>query len=192
MDFGTLEQVRVDVQGASHLFDHVVLATHSDQSLALLKDASVDEKRILSAVAYQPNEAVLHTDTHCLPANQHAWSAWNYESTGSIEPRVCVHYLINKLQPLPFKTPVIVSLNPIRQPNASSVLGRFAYAHPVFDGPAIAAQQALPQIQGKHHTWFAGAWTGYGFHEDGLKSGLAVAASILEQEALAPTERAAA
>lgn len=192
VDFGTLEQVRVDVQDASHLFDHVVLATHSDQSLALLKDASADEKRVLSSIAYQPNEAVLHTDTRCLPENKNAWSAWNYESAGITEQRVCVHYLINKLQPLPFKTPVIVSLNPIEQPATSSVLGRFAYAHPVLDSPAIAAQQALPHIQGKHHTWFAGAWTGYGFHEDGLKSGLAVAQSIVEQEALAPTERAAA
>jgi len=191
-DFGTLEQVCVEVQGASHLFDHVVLATHSDQSLALLTDASPDEKRILSAVTYQPNEAVLHTDTRCLPTNKNAWSAWNYESAGGNEPHVCVHYLINKLQPLPFKTPVIVSLNPINQPAASTVLGRFTYAHPVFDRAAIAAQQALPAIQGRHHTWFAGAWTGYGFHEDGLKSGLAVADSILAQEALAPTVRVAA
>ena len=178
VDFGSGHQVRLDVQGASHLFDHVILATHSDQSLALLQDASDEEQRILSAVSYQPNLAVLHTDARCLPANPKAWSAWNYESAGTIEPRVCVHYLINKLQPLPFETPVIVSLNPIHEPDPSTVLGRYEYAHPVFDGPAITAQQLLPNIQGLRNTWFAGAWTGYGFHEDGLKSGLAVAQAV--------------
>jgi len=183
VDFGSLQQVRVDVQGSSHLFDHVILATHSDQSLALLQDASDEEKRILSAVTYQPNLAVLHTDARCLPSNPKAWSAWNYESAGTVEPRVCVHYLINKLQPLPFETPVIVSLNPIHAPDPSTVLGSYDYAHPVFDGPAIAAQQALPNIQGQRNTWFAGAWTGYGFHEDGLKSGLAVAQAVDDQSA---------
>ena len=192
VDFGNLQQVRVDVQGSSHLFDHVVLATHSDQSLALLHDVSDEEKQILSAVVYQPNKAVLHTDARCLPANPKAWSAWNYESAGTIEPRVCVHYLINKLQPLPFETPVIVSLNPIHEPDPASVLGSYDYAHPVFDGPAIAAQQALPTIQGQRNTWFAGAWTGYGFHEDGLKSGLAVAAAIANQETATPLHFVAA
>jgi predicted NAD/FAD-binding protein len=93
-----------------------------------------------------------------------------------------VHYLINKLQPLPFSTPVIVSLNPINEPDPSTVLGRYDYAHPVFDAEAVAAQQALLSLQGQRNTWFAGAWTGYGFHEDGLKSGLAVARAI-EQSA---------
>lgn len=192
VEVGSLQQVRVEVQGTSHLFDHVVLATHSDQSLALLQDASDAEKEILSAVGYQPNRAVLHTDARCLPANPKAWSAWNYESAGTVEPRVCVHYLINKLQPLPFKTPVIVSLNPIHEPDPASVLGSYDYAHPVFDAPAIAAQQALPSIQGQRNTWFAGAWTGYGFHEDGLKSGLAVANAIADQYALPPLSFAAA
>jgi predicted NAD/FAD-binding protein len=180
-DFGSMQQVRVEVQGGSQLFDHVVLATHSDQSLRLLHDASDDEKNILSAVGYQPNHAVLHTDARCLPANPDAWSAWNYESAGTVEPQVCVHYLINKLQPLPFKTPVIVSLNPITPPDPAKVLGSYEYAHPVFDDQAIAAQLALPTIQGCSNTWFAGAWTGYGFHEDGLKSGLAVAHAIDRQ-----------
>ncbi len=177
-DFGLHKQVRIEAQGTSHLFDHVVLATHSDQSLAMLSDASEEEKNILSAVGYQANQAILHTDTSCLPTQQAAWSAWNYESISGAEPRVCVHYLINKLQPLPFATPVIVSLNPIHEPDPAKVIGRYDYAHPVFDAAAIAAQQALTQIQGQKNTWFAGAWTGYGFHEDGLKSGMAVCRAI--------------
>ena len=180
-DFGASKKIRVQLQDAAPLFDHVILATHSDQSLALLQDASHAETQILSAVTYQANHAVLHTDTRCLPDKRSAWSAWNYESMNSREPRVCVHYLINKLQPLPFKTPVIVSLNPINEPDPATVIGRYDYAHPVFDAKATAAQQALSQIQGKNNTWFAGAWTGYGFHEDGLKSGLAVAAAIAQQ-----------
>ena len=177
---GTLHQVSIDSALGNHVYDHVVLAAHSDQTLALLRDASTTERRLLSAVAYQPNHAVLHTDASCLPERRKAWSAWNYESAGdaSGEPRVCVHYLLNKLQPLPVKTPVIVSLNPIHDIDPSKILGRFDYAHPVFDGAAIAAQRALVDIQGLQNTWFAGAWTGYGFHEDGLKSGLSVAAAI--------------
>jgi predicted NAD/FAD-binding protein len=177
-DFGLHKQIRVEAQGTSHLFDHIVLATHSDQSLAMLSDASEEEKNILSAVGYQANQAILHTDTSCLPTQQAAWSAWNYESMSGAEPRVCVHYLINKLQPLPFATPVIVSLNPIHEPDPAKVIGRYDYAHPVFDAAAINAQQNLHQIQGQNNTWFAGAWTGYGFHEDGLKSGMAVCRAI--------------
>ena len=161
-------------------FDHVVLACHSDQALALLADPSNDESATLGAISYAPNRAVLHTDAALLPA-QRAWSAWNYESrTGELgaEPQLCVHYLINKLQPLPFKTPVIVSLNPVREPRPETVLREFAYSHPVFDQAAVQAQRVLPSIQGARNTWFAGAWTGYGFHEDGLKSGLDAAARL--------------
>lgn len=179
-------QIKVQTrQGDSvneHVFDHIVLACHSDQSLHVLQDARPTEISVLSAITYQPNTAVLHTDTSCLPKHKKTWSAWNYQSAqDSGEPRVCVHYLINQLQPLPFKQSVIVSLNPIDAPQPDSVLGRYDYAHPVFDAKAIAAQRKLSSIQGKQNTWFAGAWTGYGFHEDGLKSGLAVAQAIIEQ-----------
>lgn len=172
----------VEIQSARGIeqFDHVVLACHSDQALALLADPSNDETATLGAIGYAPNRAVLHTDASLLPAER-AWSAWNYESrTGELgaEPQLCVHYLINKLQPLPFKTPVIVSLNPIREPRAGTVLREFSYSHPVFDQAAVQAQRALPSIQGARNTWFAGAWTGYGFHEDGLKSGLDAAARL--------------
>lgn len=170
--------VRIQTPQGSALFDHVVLASHSDQSLAMLHDASALERELLSAVKYQRNLAVLHTDEAVLPVNRKAWSAWNYQSENGYEPRVCVHYLINMLQPLPTQVPVIVTLNPITELDASKVIERYDYSHPVFDSAAIAAQQRLPLIQGERNTWFAGAWTGYGFHEDGLKSGLAVAQAI--------------
>jgi predicted NAD/FAD-binding protein len=158
-------------------FDDVVLACHSDQSLALLADATPAEREVLGAVRYHRNRAVLHTDTSVLPKRRLAWAAWNYERA-SDETRehagVCLHYLINRLQPLPFKTPVVVSLNPLTEPDERTVHGEFDYAHPVFDAAAIAAQQQLPQLQGQARTWFCGAWTRYGFHEDGLISGLSV------------------
>jgi predicted NAD/FAD-binding protein len=171
-------QVRIDSASGSELFDHVVMAGHSDQTLHLLKDASPLEHKLLSAIRYQPNRAVLHTDATCLPGNELCWSAWNYQSLNGKEPKVCVHYLINKLQPLPFTEPVIVSLNPVEEPHPAKVIATYDYAHPVFDSAAINAQRDLHLIQGKCNTWFAGAWTGYGFHEDGLKSGLGVANAI--------------
>ena len=169
--------------GSEH-FDEVVLACHSDQALALLgEDATRAERAVLGAVGWQRNHAVLHTDSGLLPKRRAAWAAWNYEhaSAGTGAPaQVCVHYWLNRLQPLPFEQPVVVSLNPVRQPLPGSVLGRYDYAHPVFDAAAVAAQARLPELQGRGHTWFCGAWTGYGFHEDGARSGLAVAHSLIE------------
>lgn len=170
-------------QGTEH-FDDVVMACHSDQSLALLTDPTPAEREVLGAIRYHRNRAVLHTDTSVLPERPLAWAAWNYERA-SDAPReqaaVCLHYLINRLQPLPFTQPVIVSLNPVREPRPDSVHGEFDYAHPVFDSAAIAAQQRLPSLQGHGHTWFSGAWTRYGFHEDGLMSGLAAADGLRRQ-----------
>jgi uncharacterized protein len=179
---GGARAVRLDTDGGSEYVDHIVMACHSDQSLALLNDISDGERSVLSAIRYQPNRAVLHTDASCLPANRKAWSAWNYQgrggNAGGGTPEVCVHYLINMLQPLPFNKPVIVSLNPLDEPDPAAVIASFDYAHPVFDAAAVAAQGRLAGLQGSGNTWFAGAWTGYGFHEDGLKSGLAVAAAL--------------
>lgn len=158
-------------------FDEVVLACHSDQALEILGEAALPQERsLLSAVRYQPNRAVVHTDAALLPRRRKVWSAWNYIA-GEAKPDgqpVSVSYLINRLQPLPFETPVVVTLNPCREPAADKVLAEFEYAHPVFDEAAIAAQAALGDIQGRAGVWFAGAWTGYGFHEDGLKSAIAV------------------
>ncbi len=174
--------VRVVTNDQTERFDKVVLAAHSDQSLALLPDASMDERAVLGAISYQPNRAVLHTDTSVLPANKLAWAAWNYERAPDSRresTQVCLHYLLNMLQPLPFEQPVVVSLNPVQAIARNLIMGEFDYAHPVFDAAAIRAQQALPGLQGQQHSYFCGAWTGYGFHEDGLKSGLEAARLVL-------------
>jgi len=159
-------------------FDAVILACHSDQALALLgEQARPAERSVLGAIRYQSNRAVLHGDAGLLPQRRRAWAAWNFES-GPGERPVCLHYLINKLQPLPWAEPVVVSLNPLREPKGPS--REFHYAHPVFDEGAVRAQARLPELQGQGHVWFAGAWARYGFHEDGLWSGLQ-AAKALEQ-----------
>ena len=168
----------------SERFDQVVLAAHSDQSLAMLGQPSVAETEILGAIRYQPNRAVLHTDTSVLPQRRAAWAAWNYERAANDQQessRVCLHYLLNQLQPLPFEQPVVESLNPVRPIKSDSVLAEFEYSHPVFDLAAIQAQQRVADMQGDQRTWYCGAWTGYGFHEDGLKSGLAVAQALLNR-----------
>jgi predicted NAD/FAD-binding protein len=175
--------VCVLTEGREENFDKVVLATHSDQSLALLEQATLAERAVLGAISYQPNRAVLHTDSSVLPANKLAWAAWNYERARDPQresSRVCLHYLLNMLQPLPFTQPVLVSLNPARDIAPHHILGEFDYAHPVFDGSAIRAQKEVSGLQGQQHSYFCGAWTGYGFHEDGLKSGLGVARQLLQ------------
>ena len=164
-------------------FDQVVLATHADQSLALLERPSIDEQALLGAIRFQANRAVLHTDTRVMPQRRLAWAAWNYQRTqdDSESARVCLHYWLNRLQPLPFKQDVIVSLNPASPIDPATILGSYDYDHPVFDLPAIAAQNQLPRLQGQQRTWYAGAWMRFGFHEDGYQAGLAAAKSLLAQ-----------
>ena len=184
--------VRIVTDGHVERFDAVVMACHSDQSLRLLANgASQNEREVLAAIRYQPNRAVLHTDASVLPANARAWAAWNYQRAASADvesAQVCLHYLINRLQPLPVTQPVVVSLNPQRDISPTDVLGEYEYHHPVFDLPAIRAQARLNDMEGQRHTWFAGAWTGYGFHEDGLKSGLRAARSIIDTHGLVPMD----
>ncbi|WP_227817832.1 NAD(P)/FAD-dependent oxidoreductase [Nitrogeniibacter aestuarii] len=162
-------------------FDAVVLACHSDQALRLLGGQATDaERSVLGAVRYQPNVAYLHTDPALLPRREKLWSAWNYlagEGLPGQQP-VSVSYLINRLQPLPFKRPVVVSLNPERAPADDHVIERIEYAHPIFDQLAIEAQSWLTGLQGRERTWYAGAWSGFGFHEDGLRSAVAVASQF--------------
>jgi uncharacterized protein len=174
--------VRIVTDGRVEHFDEVVIATHTDQALAMLREPSPNEQHVLGSIRYQANRAVLHTDASVLPANPKTWAAWNYERATSEEresSRVCLHYLINRLQRIPFAQPVVVSLNPVQAIDPATVVGEYDYAHPVFDMKAIKAQQCLPLIQGLQRTWFAGAWAGYGFHEDGLKSGLQVGRMLL-------------
>ncbi len=168
-------------------FDQVILASHADQSLAMLAEPSAQERATLGAIRYHPNRAVLHTDTSVMPQKKLAWAAWNYERAAhdsTESTRVCLHYWLNLLQPLPFSQDVIVSLNPVREIDPAHVIGEYDYAHPVFDLPAIQAQAQMQQLQGQQHTWFAGAWMGYGFHEDGFKAGRAAAQGLLAR--LAP------
>jgi len=161
-------------QGVEH-FDAVIFACHAPTALALL-DANEAEREVLQGFRYQPNKAVLHLDTALLPRRKKVWSAWNYMSSrgeGAQRP-VAVSYLLNQLQPLPFQSPVIVTLNPNQEPNPDLVLRTFDYEHPVMNLEAEHAQRLLPNIQGRNRAWFCGAWSGYGFHEDGLKSALRV------------------
>ena len=157
-------------------FDEVVLALHSDQALALLAEPTAAERDVLGAIPYKANDVVLHTDERLLPRRRAAWAAWNYERSGRREAgetgTVCVHVLANRLQALPFDAPVIVTLNPLFEPAGKLVQGEFHYAHPLFDRRAIAALARLGALQGRRDTWYCGAWTGRGSHEDGLVSGL--------------------
>ncbi len=172
-------QVRT-AQGVEQ-FDQVVLATHADQALRLLEQPSEQEQALLSTIRFQANHAVLHTDASVMPQKRLAWAAWNYQRTEdhSENAHVCLHYWLNKLQPLPFQQNVFVSLNPAVTIDPAKVIDSFDYDHPVFDLDAIHAQRQINRLQGEQHTWFAGAWMGYGFHEDGLKAGRAAANGIL-------------
>lgn len=172
--------VHIQTDHGAERFDHVVLACHTDQSLAMLEHPSSEERAVLGAIPYLPNRAVLHTDARLLPTRPRAWAAWNFHSRraqASDEP-VSLSYLINRLQPLPFKQPVVVTLNPIEEPRPETVVGEYAYHHPAFQEGSGEAKRRVAALQGKRRTWFAGAWTGYGFHEDGLASALAVARGL--------------
>jgi uncharacterized protein len=175
--------VRIVTQGQAERFDRVIFATHAPQALALLRNPTPQEQEILGAFRTQPNKVVLHTDASVLPSHKLAWSAWNYVRGNDQQEgnRVCLHYLINKLQPVPFTQPIVVSLNPTQAIARSQIMGEYEYAHPVMDLAATAAQARLHEINGAAHAWFCGAWSRYGFHEDGLMSGLAAARSILKE-----------
>ena len=173
---------RVFSKNAVEDFDAVVLACHADQALSLLAQPTPQEQALLGAIRYHPNRAVLHTDTSVMPKKKLAWAAWNYERAtdlGLESSRVCLHYWINRLQPLPFSQDVLVSLNPLSTIDPNKVLGEYDYAHPVFDLAAIKAQSQLKDLQGQQNTWYAGAWMGYGFHEDGFKAGRDAATGVL-------------
>ena len=187
-DYEQTGKVRVRTEAGTESFDAVIMATHSPQALDILADARDSEHAILSAIDYQPNRAVLHTDTALMPARRNAWAAWNYlahdDSPGKDpmvdgQSRVSLTYWLNRLQPLPFSTPVLVTLNPIHEPAADKVIQTIRYEHPVFSLDAIAAQQRQQTIQGGLGTWYAGAWLGYGFHEDGLASGQRAASGVM-------------
>jgi predicted NAD/FAD-binding protein len=174
-------QVLLEFDGGRHAgFDEVVLACHSDQALRLLADASPNERRMLGAIPYQANRVLLHTDPALMPRERRVWSSWNYLGRDSADAgaAVSVTYWMNSLQRLDTTRDYFVSLNPLREPRADRVVAEFEYQHPVFDAGALQAQRLLPLIQGRRQTWFAGAWTGYGFHEDGMRSAVEVALAL--------------
>jgi predicted NAD/FAD-binding protein len=186
--------VEIDSSAATaERFDQVVLACHSDQALALLADATRQEAQLLDRVRYQVNRVLLHTDVRFMPRRRQAWSAWNYLAAHAQDDvPVCVTYWINKLQPLPFDTPVLVTLNPPFEPAPGSFIAEFEYSHPIVKTAAVTAQQHFARIQGGNRTWYAGAWLGHGFHEDGLASAQRVAAGIAALPAMVGVELAAA
>jgi predicted NAD/FAD-binding protein len=146
----------------------------------LRDDAPEDERRVLGAFGFQRNLAVLHRDPALMPRRRAAWSSWNYLADGRGRPHrrrpVSLTYWMNRLQNLETRLPVFVTLNPTREPRGEATA--FEYRHPRFDRAALDAQEALPTIQGVRRTWFAGAWSGFGFHEDGVRSGLQVADAL--------------
>jgi uncharacterized protein len=166
--------------GTNDTFDHAVLACHADQALALLTDADTDELRLLSPFRYAQNIAVLHTDATWMPRRKRLWSSWNYigERTDASGTELCVTYWMNKLQTLETTQDYFVTLNPTHAVAPDKVVRTFNYAHPLFDARAMAAQRELWSLQGRRATWFAGSYFGYGFHEDGVQSGLAVAEAL--------------
>ncbi len=196
-------QVIVTAGGEAEVFDRVLIATHADEALAILADPSAQERELLTPFGYTRNTAVLHTDARLMPRRRQVWSSWNYlgERAGAHRD-VCVTYWMNRLQPLATATDYFVTLNPVTPPAAGSVVATYEYDHPVFTSAAMAAQRRLGDLQGRCNTWFAGAWFGSGFHEDGLRSGLDAAeamgagerpwaCSAAAREAWSPEEAAA-
>jgi uncharacterized protein len=170
-----------DSHGRHETYDHVVIASHSDQALAMLADPSAEETAILGDIRYAPNVVYLHRDASLMPKRKNAWASWNFlrwQREGTALNDVAVTYWMNRLQGLSDDKPLFVSLNPPFAPDPALTFGRYICEHPQFNAKAFAAQKRLGEIQGQRHTWFAGAWTGYGFHEDGLRSGLAVAEAL--------------
>ncbi|MDZ4363017.1 NAD(P)/FAD-dependent oxidoreductase [Brevundimonas sp.] len=158
-------------------FDAVVLATHSDQALRLLEAHTAEERRLLGAITYRPNRVLLHRDTSLMPKRRKAWASWTHMGYSERAGEGGVTYWMNELQGLD-GPPLFVSLNPAREPDPDLVLGQWDYEHPVFDIAAVAAQKDLWSLQGQRNVWFAGAWFGAGFHEDGAQAGLAVAEQL--------------
>lgn len=165
--------------GSLQEFDDVVFACHADQALGLLEDADQAERKVLSAFKFTNNRAVLHTDINLMPRRRQLWSSWNYLRTPAEEGAdLSVTYWMNLLQPLPTTKDIFVTLNPAHEFAEGTVVADMVYEHPLFDTAALRAQKHIWDLQGRRNVWFAGAWLGYGFHEDGLQSGLEVAERI--------------
>lgn len=170
--------VRTDGAAAPQRFDQVVIATHADQALRLMPDATALERRVLGAFGYSRNRAVLHSDPALMPQRRAVWSSWNYAAERGRAEAPCVTYWMNRLQAIPEQTPMFLTLNPTLEPRSEHLIRSEIYEHPIFDMKAIRAQDELWSLQGRRRTWFCGAYFGSGFHEDGLQAGLAVAEAL--------------
>jgi predicted NAD/FAD-binding protein len=173
----------VDAGGNEGTFDHVVVACHADQALAMLADPTPVERELLGMFPYQTNDIVLHTDASVLPQNRRAWSSWNYHVPAEARDAVSVTYNMNRLQNLVAASPINVTLNDAGAVADEHVLGRFVYEHPVFIPGRDTAQRRHRELAAAHRTSFCGAYWGFGFHEDGVRSGAAVARAIEERAA---------
>ena len=167
-----------DATGETRRFDQVVVAAHADQALRMLDRPSAEESRVLGAFRYSQNRAVLHRDPRLMPRRKAAWASWNHVGKRGEAGEGGVTYWMNRLQPLDSADPYFLSLNPEQGDEIQSNLHDQVYEHPLFDGPAMLAQRELWSLQGANRTWFAGAYFGSGFHEDGLQAGLAVAEQL--------------
>jgi len=174
----SVDGVQVTSDAGSERFDHAVFACHSDHALSLLSDATGSERDILGALTYQPNEIVLHTDASVLPQRRRAWAAWNALVPKAPSEQCTVSYCMNLLQSLDAPDPIIVSLNSTARIAADKILRRLRYSHPVYTHAAVRAQARKHEIQGQQRTWFAGAYWGWGFHEDGMRSAVDVASAL--------------
>ena len=182
------DQVYITVNDSVEVFDHVIFACHSDQALALLADSTTNEQQILSAMAYQDNEVVLHTDESILPNEKAAWASWNYHlpliSNDSQQQLPALTYNMNILQGIDAPETFCVTLNQTQDIDPSKILRQFTYAHPVFNRSSIHAQQQRHLINGMENTWFCGAYWYNGFHEDGVRSALDVIEAIVHTDSI--------
>jgi uncharacterized protein len=173
-----IDAVDVESANGSEPYDHAVLACHADQALALLADADDRERDILAAMTYQENDTVLHTDANLLPRRRRAWAAWNALVPKDASEQCTVSYCMNLLQSLDSPEPIVVTLNRTAQIAPEKILRRLRYHHPLYTQASVAAQKRKPEIQGGRRTWFAGAYWGWGFHEDGMRSAVDVASGL--------------
>ena len=166
-----------DQLGQTSSYDHIVLACHADEALEILNDADDDEMRLLGSWRYTENRAVLHCDPSLMPKRRRVWSSWNFLSDPK-SGQLCVTYWMNRLQSLETDQPLFVTLNPIHEPVQTAIHQEIIYSHPYFDQAALSSQSELWSLQGRRRSWFCGSYFGYGFHEDALQSGLAVAEQL--------------
>ena len=171
------EGIRVHYQDGIKTFDKVILACHADQSSEILIENFSEEANLLKDFKYQKNTSILHSDINFMPKKKSVWSSWNYITETGNSGNLSITYWMNELQGINSSKPILLSLNPKILPNPDLIYGQYSYSHPILDNNAINIQKKLSSIQGKNNLWFCGAWTGFGFHEDGVKSAVEIANS---------------